>query len=374
MTTTKKKRNKHNKTKKRFTEKHIPTIFDESLDPLYDEKSREKALSCYLANNEKVKKFAFKIFYFMLSYWKKFYPRKWKTIISHELLEQIGDNKIIEKIGFTSEERNQVFKFITSDNKKEFTEYLQDKFFKVTSVLNNLSKPDFVFYHVNVNKKLQNKFITNLDTLFLIKDFTWNDFVKIYDSSPKTHRKSYNFFIFNIIIYGSNDEQNMSLYKKNLIYFDFIKKSLPVDKKNNVNILKKIKLCNKSSISDPNYKEYSIYDARNFYEIDKQMPYAKIMDKFDEPYLSGPSGSTSILYISLFNFYDFNETKENKIMLLCVIIADYIPLWHTLAEILLSANIELHHYGVTNYQLKENPVIYVDKLIKPYILPNNVQK
>ena len=37
--------------------------------------------------------------------------------------------------------------------------------------LNNLSKPDFTFYHVNVNKYLQNKFIHNLSELFLIKHF-----------------------------------------------------------------------------------------------------------------------------------------------------------------------------------------------------------
>lgn len=357
---------KNSKTKKRFTGKTIPTSIDESLNSSYNEISREKIMACYLANNERVKNFSFEIFYYVLSYWKKHYPKKWNTIIGNELLQKINDNKIIERIGFTHEERNEIFNLIKDNKKQKLNEYLQDKFFKVTSVLNNLSKPDFAFYHVNINKDLQREFINNLDKLFLIEDFTWNDFVKMYNSSPKTYRKSYNYFLFNIIIYGSNDKQNMSLYKKNLVYFDFIKKNLPLEKKNRSNILKKIKNCNKSSISDPNYSEYSIYDARNFYEIDKKMPYAKIMNNFKEPYLAGPSGSTSILYINLFKFYDFPDTKENKILLLCVIIADYIPLWHTLAEILLSANIELNKY-VTSYELKDNPVDYVEKIIKPYI-------
>jgi hypothetical protein len=115
-------------------------------------------------------------------YWKQFYPRKWKTIIEDELLEKIGDNKIITRIGFTDEERNEIFKFISANKKDKLIEYLQDKFLKTTSVLNNLSKPDFAFYHVNVNKHLQTEFIKNLDSLFLIKNFTWNDFVKIYKS------------------------------------------------------------------------------------------------------------------------------------------------------------------------------------------------
>jgi len=366
MTNTKKKINKNNKTKKRFTGKTIPSSFDKSLDHLYDEGSREKALSCYLANNTKVKNFAFKIFCYILFYWKRFYPRKWKAIIGDELNEKIDENKIIQRIGFTSGEKNEIFKFISYNKKAELIEYLQDKFFKVTSVLNNLSKPEFTFYHVNVNKRLQNKFIHNLSKLFLIKNFTWSDFVKMYNSSPKTYRKSYNFFIFNIIVYGSNDKESMSLYKKNLVYFEFIKKNVPTDEKNKSSILKKIKECNKTIVKEPNYNDYSIYDARNFYKIDNKMPYARIMEKSGEPYLGGPSGSTSILYISLFDFYSFPETKENKILLLCVIIADYIPLWHTLSEILLSSNIELEKY-VSSYQLTNNPVDYVYKIIKEYI-------
>jgi len=366
MTTTRRKINKHNKTKKKFTGKNIPTSFDKSLDHSYDQNSREKSLSCYLANNSEVKNFAFKIFCHMLFYWKRFYPKKWKTIIGNELLEKIGNNKIIEKIGFTNEERTEVFKFVSYNKKDVLIDYLQDKFFKVTSVLNNLSKPELTFYHVNVNERLQNDFINNLKKLFLIENFSWNDFVKIYNSSPKTYRKSYNFFIFNIIVYGSNDKENMSLYKKNLVYFDFIKKSVPSDEKNRSSILKRIKECDKTSISDADYNDYRIYDSRNFYKIDTKMPYAKIMNKFGQAYLGGPSGSTSILYISLFHFYSFPETKDNKILLLCVIIADYIPLWHTLSEILLSSNVELEKY-VSSYNLTDDSVDYVYKIIKDYI-------
>jgi hypothetical protein len=367
MTHTKKIITRHNKTRKIFTGKTIPCKLNDSLNKLYNESSREKALACYLANNNNVKNFSYKIFWHILTYWRKNYPKKWRTIISNEFLEKIGDNKIIEKIGFTVEERNILLDMVVKNKREIFFDYLNDKFFKVTSVLNNLSKPDFAFYHVNVSKHLQQIFISNLKKLFLLENFTWNSFTKMYNSSPKSYRKSYNFFIFNIIVYGSNDPTNMSLYKKNLVYFDFIKKNLPPEKKNKSANLKRVKTCNKSSVSYPDYSDYSIYDARNVYEVDKKMPYAKIMDKLGEPYLSGPSGSTAILYINLFEFYRFPEDKKNKIMLLCVIIADYIPLWHTLAEILLSANVELHSYGISNYELEDNPIDYVDKLIREYL-------
>ncbi len=362
MTPKHKNKNK-NKTRKRFSGVSIPNSINISKNNSYSELDREKALACFLANNDKVKTFAFEVFYFIISYWKKHYPRKWKTIIGNELLEKIN-GKIIDRIGFTEIERDQIYK---TKNKQELINFLNDKFFKVTSVLNNLSKPDFVFFHVDVSENLQNIFINNLEKLFLLTNFTWNDFVKMYNSSPKSYKKSYNFFIFNIIIYGSNNKNNMSLYKKNLIYFDFIKKNLPQEEKNKSSFLKKINNCNKSSISEQNYKDFTIYDARNFYKIDKKMPYAKIMEKMNEPYLSGPSGSTSILYINLFEFYSFPKTKENKVMLLCLIIADYIPLWHTLPEILLSANVELQPFGIPNYTLDEEPVNYALKIIEPYL-------
>jgi hypothetical protein len=366
MTITKKKTNFNNKTKKIFTGKTIPVNLDSSLDHLYNQKNREKYLSCYLANNPNVKNFAFKIFCYMLFYWKSHYPKKWKTIIGGELNQQIGENKIIQRIGFTRGEKSEILKLVSYNKKDELIEFIQDKFFKVTSVLNNLSKPDLTFYHVYINKELQHKFINNLAKLFLIKNFNWNDFVEMYNSAPKTYRKSYNFFLFNMLIYGSNDKQNMSLYKKNLVYFDFIKKNVPLDKKNKNSVLNKINKCNKSSVSNTNYNDYSVYDARNFYQIDKKMPFAKIMNKTEQSYIGGPSGSASILYISLFDFYCFPTTKANKILLLCVIIADYIPLWHNLSEILLSSDIELNKY-VSGYQLTDDPIDYVYKIIKEYI-------
>ena len=151
-----------------------------------------------------------------------------------------------------------------------------------------------------------------------------------------------------------------------MTYLDFIKTNLPEDKKNNPKNLIKINKCNSSSISNPNYKDFKIYNAKNIYKIDKPSPYAKIMDKYGETYLSGPSGSTAIMFISLFQFYDFPRNEKNKIMLLCLIIADYIPLWHTLPEILLSANIELTSNNIPSYTLDKQPVNFVYNIIKPY--------
>ena len=91
------------------------------------------------------------------------------------------------------------------------------------------------------------------------------------------------------------------------------------------------------------------------------------MDKYDKPYIGGPSGSTSLLYITLFHFYQFPFTYKNKILLLGSLIADYIPLWHTIPEILLSAYPEFKDKKIPKYTLDKDPVLYSIKLLTPFI-------
>lgn len=355
-----------NQTRKIFTGSTIPKHFLETNNHLYNETNREKALACYLANNNKVKQFAFDVFWFMIKYWINNYPQDWKHIVGDDLLEKV-DDKMIIKIGFSPTERNEIYHILEKNDKHEMDNYLKNKFYKVTSILNNFSKPDYAYYHLKINKKLQKVFIDNITNLFLVNNFTWDKFEHIYHTSPKSHRKSYNFFIFDIIINGGNYSGNMSLYKKNLVYLDFIKKNLEEKDKNKPEFLHKITNCNKSIVGDNDYEKYQIYDARNYYLIDKQMPYSKIMRYEGKKTLAGPSGSTSILYINLFYFYGMPNTKYNKVMLLAVIVADYIPLWHTLPEILLSSTIELLEVGLPRYNLKTDPVKYVDRVVSKYI-------
>ena len=365
--TTKKKTSKNNKTRKhKFNENTIPVSLKIASKNSYNELDREKSLACYLANNDKVIKFASKIFYYMLLYWKKHYPKKWKEIIGNELLENVEGN-IINNIGFNIKERNEIYKFIDNADKEKFFTFLKDKFLKTTSVLNNLSKPDFSYYHVNINKILQNKFISNLKKLFLINDITWHHFSKIYNNIDDNLKKSYDFFIFDIIIYGGHSNKDLSLYKKNLTYLDFIKKKVTSDCKNNPKNLQSFYKCSKSAISENKYKDFKIYDAKNIYDIEKHSPYSEIMKEYGEPYLGGPSGSASILFTVLFEFYGYPKNKTNKIMLLCLIIADYIPLWHTLPEILLSTNIEVESETTPSYTINKESVHYVYSIIKNYI-------
>jgi hypothetical protein len=96
-------------------------------------------------------------------------------------------------------------------------------------------------------------------------------------------------------------------------------------------------------------------------------PYAEIMKTNKTDYIGGPSGSTGLIYITLFHFYDFPFTYKNKIMLLGLLIADYIPLWHTIPEILLLAYPEFKDPSIKKYSLDKNAVVYSIHLLKQFI-------
>lgn len=130
---------------------------------------------------------------------------------------------------------------------------------------------------------------------------------------------------------------------------------------------KKLNKCTKSLVSKENYKKYGIYTSKKKYKIPFKSPYAKIMQFYNQKYLGGPSGSAALLYIMLFDFYNIVDSKKNNIMLLGLIIADFIPYWHTTNEILLTSYPEMKNKNIKKYTLKKNALDYSYNLLKPYL-------
>lgn len=364
---TKRHKNRNNKTKKnKFTGKVIPKSIDSVYVKSDSNMDNEKRLSCFLANNIKIKNFVFTTFYFMLNYWKKYTNSNWSSIIKHSLIEDI-DGSTVKKIGFSQSEFKKIVDFVDKREKDKFFEYIENKFFKVTASLNNLAEPDFTIYHVDFNKILQKIFILEVEKIMFFKDFKWSHFKNMYDSlKNKEERNIYNFFVFDIIYLA--DKSVDSIYRNNIGNMIFFRERLS-SLEHNKNNYKKINNCNKSIIDNnkDDYLKYKIYNSSERYKIPKYNPYAKLMDKFNQPYLGGPSGSTSVLYIMLFQFYKYPFTQHNKMLLLGSLIADYIPLWHTIPEILLSAYPEFKDKKIPKYTLDKNPVLYSIKILKPFI-------
>ena len=322
--------------------------------------------SCFLINNNNIKNFAFDIFYKLLIFWKNNYPTKWKSIIS-PLIKEKKEKNIISLIGFNSSEIITIFKYLK--DKSKLFEFFNDKFLKVTSSIRNLCEPILTIYIVNKNKFLQEKFIVNLNKLLLSKDFTWNNFYHIYKViNNKKLKILYNIFVFDIIFGIDKDKKKISIYRLNLNNMNFFRTKKNINNKiDPKKYLKNLNKCTKSIIGNNTYKKYKIYNSKKKFNISFNSPYAKIMQFYNQNYLSGPSGTAPLLYIMLFDFYNIIASKRNKILLLGLIIADFTPLWHSLNEILLTSYSEIKSKKIKKYNLKKSAINYSYKLLKPYL-------
>lgn len=354
---TRKIRTKTNKTTSKPTIENVYLKDDKELQ-------NEKHLSCFLINNHKIKHFALNIFYYMLNYWKTIMSNKWYLIIKHSLIQKLDKNTII-KIGFTEHEFKTIVDLINKKDKLKLTTYLEPKFLKVTASINNLCEPEYTIYHVNANKNLQQTFIHYFEKIMLTTNITWKTIMQFYKSlKNKKDILRFNFFVFDLI-YGS-DKDIDSIYRDNLGNMDFFRTKL-TKFNHNKSDYKKIDECNKSIVNDDEYSNYGIYTSAESNKIQANSPYAYIMKIYKQYYLGGPSGSTALMYINLFHLYKYPFTYRNKIMLLGMLIADYVPLWHTIPEILLSAYPEFKDNKIKRFTLDQNATLYSIKLLKEFV-------
>jgi hypothetical protein len=324
---------------------------------------KQEEFACYLIKNDNIINFAFETFYKLLKYWKNNYKNQWKDIIKNLIQEKIKKYTIYD-VGFNKNELLTIFDNL--NNKNKLFNFLSNKFLKMTSAINNLCNPILTIYIVNKNNVLQKRFITNLNKILLTKKFTWSDFYELYSKiDNKDLKHNYNFFVFDIIFGIDKDNRNNSIYRKNLINMEFFRiKNKEINTKK---YYKKLNRCTKSIVSKDNYKKYGIYTSKRKYKISSKSPYAKLMKVYNKKYLGGPSGSAALLYIMLFDFYNIIDSKKNNIMLLGLIIADYIPYWHTTNEILLTSYPEMKNKNIKKYTLKKNALDYSYNLLKPYL-------
>ena len=363
MTTKRIKPRYSNKTKKNQKKRY------NTIDTVYlktdTNTENERRLACFLINNRKINNFAFKLFYYILHYWKTIEPNNWTSIIKHSLIEKHEKNTII-KIGFTEHEYKTIVELVNKTERQQLTNYLETKFLKVTATINSLCEPEYTIYHVNANKILQKTFISYLEKIMLTKDITWKNIMTIYRSlKNKNERNNYNFLVYDLI-YGA-DKKVDSIYRDNLGNMMFFRNRLTNFNHNQQNH-KKLNDCNKSIVDDEeDYNKYRIYNSTERYKIEPNSPYAEIMKTYSQKYIGGPSGSTAVLYITLFQLYGFPFTYKNKIMLLGLLIADLVPLWHTVPEILMSAYPEWNDNKIKPYTLDQDPVVYSIQLLKPFV-------
>ena len=95
------------------------------------------------------------------------------------------------------------------------------------------------------------------------------------------------------------------------------------------------------------------------YIIDQGSVYAKVMKQFGRTLLSGPSGSTVAMFVTAFELTEMPRTSLNYALFLGCCIANYIPVYHTLTEVLMSFTDEVEEYVMhKKFRLDDDPVKY----------------
>ena len=250
-------------------------------------------------------------------------------------LIRIKDNKI-DKPGFTRLEYDNI----------DYND--GNNFHKIMgSIYGFMLKNEFFFEVIKNNEPLFNNIITTNINKLLNTEMTYSDCKELLEIDSS--------IIFNALSFS--DCPN-TLPERNLNSVDYIKKRLPGDIIHSISLEKL--MCH-SSISKDN--EVDIVLPTTYYQFGEDTFYYNLCKKYNIKIVGGLSGSTFLTYNFIFNVLRFENNTLNKKLLLACIIADYVPLYHNLHEII----IIYYNYIGKPYKFTDNPIEWIKDVLGEYL-------
>jgi len=105
-----------------------------------------------------------------------------------------------------------------------------------------------------------------------------------------------------------------------------------------------------------------IYSVKNF--LDTKITFVEsIFKMYNRKLVGGISGSSYYLYFVITRILKYEKTKTLLSKILCIAVLDYVPLWHSLEEILLTLSIEYEEYGFKRYTIDQDPLTYFKYIV-----------
>lgn len=326
----------------------------------------ETTLSCFFGKNTKVSNFAFKIFYEFIIHANNAGLTDKEIIKCMLELTHSEDKNLIEKPGFDRDKARLIYNKIIIQKSDE--NEARDSLFGY-NIHNNIHQMMGTIYAFNTDKKclyyaikknstLKNNFMRIFRKLFLLPD-TENDFNFITNIIDKEEGVRNSYILLDLIGYQNCP---ISLYRRQLSYNPYIRsRKLQIESKSTSSYTN----CHKSYAYKDVLNKKKIILAHSYYDTDSTI-FSELFKKYNRKRLAGPSGSATALYISVFNSLDIKTTLENKILLLCCMVADFVPAFHSLPEILVTYMYELPEISF-KYNLSIDPVEYTKYITKKYL-------
>lgn len=325
----------------------------------------ENKLSCYLKSQKNVQRFA------MIILWKLIkksieYGESISTIIEMMTEKYNQNTNELTKPGLSKNLSKKVIQAIKSSDRKIYDKILigeknlhsiMGSIYGFLDMRVNKNIHDFVLFLIEGNKKLTSAILRRIKKIFCLpKDMDWNTVKSFIGDTNKN-------IYFSMVLEAVNCPE--SSMRRNLNRMSYIR--IPnteedrSDKYHNdmlVNAKKDKKNCHRDISRN---RKALLVTSKYHYKLDNTF-FKNVMDHYQQPTIGGPSGSIVILYDFAFSLLGIKPTKENKLLLLAVSIADYVPYYHTLSEILISYSSEID----LGYTIDQDPTEFVLNLLEKY--------
>lgn len=322
-------------------------VIESSNIDLFKNIDSEEKLACFLKDNKRVNDIITEIFF--------------KTIKS-AIDVGFDDSKILYKIkpettgeyvnkpGFDDATAKKIIQIVRANTTvtNDFKEITKNNFNKVMSAFYPFTyDTSYQIKIIDKNNILKTKVLENFNQLFCVK-YNWVQFKNLFNNGV-------NNYLLSDILAGLSTCIN-SIYRRNLAYKPYIRDRVG---SKNITLDYDHLGCNIDAVNNKNQK---VVLGSSYYSIPSGSAFAKVFTDYNRKYLAGPSGSTILLFIHTFDILGYAHTPENYNLLLAAAIGNYVPLYHTLPEILMTASFELGKH----YTLDMDPVKFVIDIFKKY--------
>ena len=278
----------------------------------------------------------------------------------------------ITQIGFTEDEINTIVQHIlnnnTSGNLIKYLNRFKDRIHSITGGISMCASGYEQTLIILTNDRLSNEFIDELRLVYNLPDsYTLDNFKTYFSGVIANEPESTSHSVFRLVSKLMHQKKKI----KGVVHKNFSRENFSrgTPDKSKPPSHSQIPECFKSmkTSDETHYKDIS-----NFAEVG---PFNKYIFKhFNRKYVAGVSGSSLYLNFLVFELLKdkYPKNKENYAKVICTSVLDYVPIWHSLEEILLTFSIEIEHDtennphlfpGFTRYTLDINPITYFKKLL-----------
>lgn len=264
----------------------------------------------------------------------------------------------IIKNGYNCKKNNLCKQLIEIDNFNEFVKFNKTNNISLSQIMGAYYKfqmnNNLVEKCLDKNKKLKETILESFKKYFNApNNFTFNDLKELIKNSG-----GHWFYLWTITFLSSKE----NLFHRHVNEDeDYIRKWVMVLENSSQVELKKI--TKKDSVfSQYNTDIKNIVLGNTYMKPTNNSIWWNLMKKFKKQIIAGPSSSSGLCYQFIFDITNiFSNTTKNKFILLCLIICDYYPFFHSLSEIL---QIYTSDANLNKYNMGLNDVEYLMYYIK----------